>query len=344
MARRGASPLSMVVALLAAPAGWIVYSALGIDHNLPLEPAVDAERRVFLSSETGLVSYYVDRRRTGHPVVLIHSINAAASAYEMRPLFEHYRGSRPVYALDLPGFGFSERSAREYSPGLYTQAILDFLMNEVGQPADVIALSLGCEFVAHAALARPDLFRSLTMISPTGFTAREHKESSQWANQRGLSDVLHGMFTFPVWSQAFYDLLATQSSIRYFLGKNFEGDVDSGLAAYSYATSHQPGARHAPLYFISGNLFTPNIYQTVYRRLEIPVLVIYDRDPNVRFDLLETILHEGEDWNAVRIAPTMGLPQFEQLGHMTRMLDQFWARQDALADLTNSGWSALDSK
>ncbi|MBZ0280142.1 MAG: alpha/beta fold hydrolase [Anaerolineae bacterium] len=341
MAKKG---FGIIATLLAAPASWIAYSALGIDHNLPLELAVDAERRAFLSSEAGLLSYYVDRRKPGRPLVLLHSINAAASAYEMRPLFEHYRELRPVYALDLPGFGFSERSEREYSPRLYIQAVLDFLMSEVGQPADVIALSLGGEFAAHAALARPDLFRSLTMISPTGFTKREHQESVQWVSQKGLSQGLHGLFAFPLWSQAFYDLLATRSSIRYFLQMNFEDTVDKGLEDYAYATSHQPGARHAPLYFISGNLFTANIYEAVYKRLETPTLVIYDRDPNVRFDLLENILHEGEDWNAARIAPTLGLPQFEQLPHTTRAIDQFWARQDALEDATSSGWTAWDSR
>jgi pimeloyl-ACP methyl ester carboxylesterase len=49
------------------------------------------------------------------PLLLIHSVNAAASAYEVRPLFDHYRGRRPVYALDLPGFGQSDRSDRLYS-------------------------------------------------------------------------------------------------------------------------------------------------------------------------------------------------------------------------------------
>lgn len=344
MTKNGVSPLGAIAVLMAAPAGWIAYSALGIDHSVPLEPAVDAERRVFLSAEAGLLSYYIDRKKTGHPLVLIHSINAAGSAYEMRPLFEHYREIRPVYALDLPGFGFSERSEREYSPRLYTQAILDFLTSEVGQPADVVTLSLSSEFAAHVALARPDLFRSLTMISPTGFTSPKHQEAMQSFSQSGLSKGLHRLFSFPLWGQALYDLLATRMSIHYFLQMNFEGAVDKGLEDYAYATSHQPGAHHAPLYFISGGLFTSTIYDSVYKRLETPTMVIYDRDPNVRFDLLENILHEGEDWNAVRVAPTLGLPHFEQLTHTVRALDQFWGRQDALADAANSGWSALDNR
>ena len=57
------------------------------------------------------------------PLLLLHSINAAASAYEMKPLFEHYSRERPVYALDFPGYGLSDRSARDYTPRLMTDAI-----------------------------------------------------------------------------------------------------------------------------------------------------------------------------------------------------------------------------
>jgi pimeloyl-ACP methyl ester carboxylesterase len=46
------------------------------------------------------------------PMLLVHSVNASASAAEMAPLFDYYRQSRSVYALDLPGFGFSDRSDR----------------------------------------------------------------------------------------------------------------------------------------------------------------------------------------------------------------------------------------
>src|SRR5512132_2211731 len=86
---------------LLAAAGWIAYSNLLLDHAVPAHKAVDAEWRTFLGERSGVLTYYVDRHATGRPLVLLHSINAAGSSYEMRPLFEHYMHQRPVYALDL---------------------------------------------------------------------------------------------------------------------------------------------------------------------------------------------------------------------------------------------------
>lgn len=58
------------------------------------------------------------------PLLLIHSVNAAASAFEVKPLFDYYRSRRPVYAIDLPGFGLSDRSDRCYSVRTMTDAVL----------------------------------------------------------------------------------------------------------------------------------------------------------------------------------------------------------------------------
>jgi pimeloyl-ACP methyl ester carboxylesterase len=313
----------LLAALLGAAGGWIGWSALMVNHALPLEPALDAERATFRSQRAGMLSYYVDRRAVGRPLVLIHSINAGASAYEMRPIFEYYRGERPVYALDLPGFGFSERSDREYSPELYAAAIEDFLASEVGAPADLIALSLGGELSARAALSAPERFHSLTLISPTGFNERTTDNQVQSAGRSGTSDRLLRIFSFPLWSQAFYDLLVTPPSLRYFLQQNFVGPVDQGLLEYAYPTTHQPGARYAPLYFVSGKLFTSDAWERIYKDLDLPVLVIYDRDPNVSFELLPQAL-EQPNWHSARITPTLGLAHFEQLPQVAQALDRFW--------------------
>jgi pimeloyl-ACP methyl ester carboxylesterase len=267
----------------------------------------------------------MDRHAAGRPLVLLHSINAAGSSYEMRPLFAHYADHRPVFALDLPGFGFSERSPRVYSPELYQAAILDFLDTQVGEPADVVALSLSCEFAARAALAAPARFHSLTFISPTGFTAREEMRASQRAGTGQTGNMLYRLFAFPLWAQAFYDLIATRTSIHYFLAQSFEGEVDPGLEEYAYVTSHQPGARFAPLYFVSGKLFSRNVKVTVYDRLTLPVLVLYDRDPFVRFDRLPETLAQHTNWRGQRLIPTKGLPHFEQPEPTLQALDRFWA-------------------
>ena len=37
----------------------------------------------------------------------MHSVNASASAFEVAPLYDHYRQTRPTYAVDLPGFGYA---------------------------------------------------------------------------------------------------------------------------------------------------------------------------------------------------------------------------------------------
>lgn len=312
----------IVLAVSGLVGGWISYSLLRVNHEMEAPGAIDAERHTFISPTAGTLSYYADREVQGTPLVLLHSINAAGSSAEMRPLFERFRDKRPVYALDWPGFGFSDRSRRKYTPQLYVQAVIDFIEKQVPRhPADVVALSLGSEFAALAALQRPELFRSLTFISPTGFDLRK-KNATDMPRWR---DRLYTGLAFPLWSQAIYDLLASRRSIRYFLKKAFVGQIDPVLASYDYQTSHRPGARHAPLYFVSGKLFTPRILDDVYKHLTIPVHVLYDRDPNVRFDRLPEVATLA-NWTNTRITPTLGLPQFEKPDETVQALTGFWER------------------
>lgn len=308
-------------ATLGPIAAGLAYSRFAVEHAAPLPFAIEADRRGFHSPMAGHISYYADTSGDGRPLVLIHSINAAASAYEMAPLFDYFRGRRPVYALDLPGFGFSERGDRIYSAEIYTTALLD-LLHEIGAQerggADLVALSLGSEFAARAARHQPELIHSLALISPTGLSGRTRASMG--------SPALRSAFNFSLWGQALYDALVSRVSLRYYLERSFEGEVDPGLLEYAWATSHQPGARFAPFYFISGQLFTPDAITLLYERVTQPTLVLYDRDGYTSFDALPTLLAQRDNWQAERITPTLGLPQFERLGDTTHALQSFWAR------------------
>jgi pimeloyl-ACP methyl ester carboxylesterase len=194
----------------------------------------------------------------------------------------------------------------------------------------VIALSLTSEFAAHAALSEPDLFHSLTMISPTGFSERKNKNDIQKANEGRNADKNYATLANPLWAQSFYDLLVTKPSISYFLREGFYGPSDPGLAEYSYLTAHQPGARFAPLHFVSGKLFTPSIMTSVYQKLQVPVLVLFDQDPNVTFELLPRLLESNQNWRARRIPNTRALPHFERMGKVADELNAQWSELEQI--------------
>jgi pimeloyl-ACP methyl ester carboxylesterase len=291
--------------------------------NVPLSRPIDAEEKTMTTHRGQTLAYYDDRTKHGErPLVLLHSVNACASSYEMRPLFEHYRHQRPTYALDLPGFGLSGREDRPYTIDLFVDSVRELLgrVRERDGEADVVALSLAGEFAAHVAVAQKDLVHSLALLSPTGFDESARQRSSLERLERPLKVVRRE----PVVSRLVFDAIASHPSISYFLRKSFVGKPHPGLVDYAYATSHQPGAHHAPLAFLAGELFTPNVREEVYARVSVPSLVVHDTDPYVRFDALPAFVASHAHWHFERVVPTRGMPQFEQLEALTRTLDSFW--------------------
>ena len=207
---------------------------------------------------------------------------------------------------------------RSYLPELYAQAIIEMVATQIGTAVDAIALSLTSEFLARAALLRPDLFNTLTLVSPTGFQAGQ-------AEKDPPAERLYRFFSLPIFSQGFYTLLTQRPVISYYANMNFVGDPAPAFVDYGYATSHQTGARFAPLYFLSTQLFTWDILSTVYEKLTMPVMVLYDEDPNITFENLPDLVARKEKWQAEQVVPSRGLPHWELLPQVTAVLEQFWA-------------------
>jgi len=302
----------MLRGLLALGGGWVAFSRLFVPHNLSLPPALGGERKTLAANGLEL-SYYVTG--DGPPLVLLHSVNAAASAYEMKPLYEHFAGSRQVFALDLPGFGFSARHDLVYSPEVFCDALLAFLKEVVSEPADVVTLSLSSEFAAVAAEQAPERFKSLSFIAPTGF-GRSSGESQASDNR------FFNIITSPLWSQALYDLLVTRPSLQWFLNREFATrPADEGLVEYAYLTSHQPGARFGPVYFVSGKLFSADIKNS-YDSLKMPVVVLYGKSAFTRFNHVSDYA-ERPNWFATQVPNARGLLHWERTDIATDVLTRF---------------------
>ena len=282
-----------------------------------LRPAVGGEQRFLTLPGFGRVGYYADTRGSGRPLILTHAVNAAASAYEVRPLWDAYAGQRPVYALEWPGFGQSDRPDTTYTAEQMSQALLA-LVRELNTDVDVVALSLGSEFAARAALQEPRI-RSLALISPSGLGGP--RGGSQQATASDGGQTLYRRLRRV--DDLLYGTLRTRPSIHYFLSRSFRGPVPGEVIDYSMETSRQPGAKYAPLYFVSGRLFDRDGYQNLYRPLRTPTLVLYDQDGFVSFDRLPLFARQP-GVQAVRIPGTDGLPHWEKLSEVRAALDAFW--------------------
>ena len=287
-------------------------------------PAALSGERVEFTSAAGRLSMYVAGQ--GPPLLIIHSVNAAGSAAEMRPLHDQYSASHTVFSIDLPGFGFSERSDRVYTPRLMTDAVhafTDHIRARCGStPIDALALSLSCEYLARAAAEKPALYRSLALVSPTGFMGKRalRGAADSTRGQHWLYKILRGPGTG--WGSAVFRGLTKPGVIRYFLERTWGSkDIDEALWAYAVLTTQAAGAHFAPLHFIAANLFSADIH-TVYERLNGPVWMSH----GVRGDFTDyrgkVIVEHRANWQFT-VFPCGAMPYFEVPEDFCKAYDLF---------------------
>jgi pimeloyl-ACP methyl ester carboxylesterase len=301
------------------------HGAIGSKSNLARAPLANpvAGVRTDIISVAGRIALYAAGPETaGPPLLLIHSVNATSSAFEVKPLYDHYARERRVYAIDLPGFGQSERGNHEYTARLMTDALHEAVerIRELhgDQPVDALALSLSCEFLARAAVERPAAFRSLGFISPTGFerTARDARVPNN-LGKRWLLDALY----FRLWETQLFALLTTRPVMRKFLEKAWGSkQIDEPLLDYCAKTTRQHGARHAPYYFVAGYMFSKDALR-LYETLQQPVWMVH----GVRGDFVDyrhkTRVASRPNWRIVTLE-SGAFPHFEMLHQVTRSYDE----------------------
>ena len=280
------------------------------DARFQASPALPAALRAERFVVDGVSCYVAGH---GPALLLVHSVNAAASAAEMRPVFDHFNSTRTVFAIDLPGYGFSDRSDRAYTPRVMTDAIHK-IAGEIrlrcgDAPIDAIALSLGCEFLVRAATENPTQWGRLALVSPTGLDARTALRAPREGTR--FNAVLHAALSVPLWTRALFDALTRPSVVRYFLERSWGSkDIDERAWAYAVKTAREPGARFAPFHFLAGGLFSTDI-KTLYGRLRHPVWMSHGTRGEFTDYTGRSALQAANDWK-VSVFDTGALPHFEE--------------------------------
>ena len=124
----------------------------------------------------------------GPPLVLVHGLGSSAAVefyYNLEPLAAHHR----VFAIDLPGFGRSDKPVLEYTIDLFVRAVSDLMAGEGIERAAVMGVSMGGRVALGLALDSPEKVERLVLVDALGVGAPRRVLAYSILLTRGLGEL-----------------------------------------------------------------------------------------------------------------------------------------------------------
>lgn len=248
---------------------------------------------------------YLDTGGEGPAVVMIHGF--ASSLETWAPVVPTLvKSGHRVLALDLKGFGWTDRPEGDYSPHAQAQ-LVSALMKERGVArAAVVAHSWGSSVALDLALTEPEKVSRLVLYD--AWVYEEQLPSFfHLSRASGVGEALFALF----YDQRPDERLALAFYDPAIVPQALVDDVERAL--------ERPGTRAAALAAARGQRFA-NI-QADYQRVDVPTLLIWGRDDRV------TPMWVGE--RLVAELPNARLVSYPRCGHFP-MLEAGSASTDEL--------------
>lgn len=181
--------------------GIVAAGATVASSSLMAEPSQSLDRLPFKSEGysfwmwRGHRIHYVEQGEgEGVPIVLIHGFGASAFhwRYNIPELAKKYK----VYAIDLLGFGWSEKALVEYDALVWRDQITDFLKEIVKEPAIVVGNSLGGFTALMTAEGLPEQVAGVVLLNSAGQFGNGKAEKNKSEESVSQKLILNPLKTF----------------------------------------------------------------------------------------------------------------------------------------------------
>ncbi|MGM3304513.1 alpha/beta fold hydrolase [Anabaena sp. WFMT] len=205
------------------------------------------------------------------PLLFLHNFGGGASSYEWSKVYPAFANQYRILAPDLIGWGESDHPVRDYQIQDYLATISEFINQTCNQPVTVVASSLTAAFTIRLAIAEPDLFKDLFLVSPSGFD-----DFGQGAGRRLPLSVIN----MPFLDNLIYGLgaeneVAVSNFLRSFLFAKPELLTQEMVEAY-LTSAQKSNAKFSALAFLRGDLyFDLSLY---IQQLKIPTVFFWGEE------------------------------------------------------------------
>ena len=229
-----------------------------------------------ISINLGYIVYYtndrppwnIDSENSLETLVFLHGLGGGSSAYEWSKVYPAFAAEYRILAPDMMGWGRSAHPEHNYTVEDYITTIEKFIERTCTEPVTVIASALTAAFTIRAAIARPELFKSLILTTAAGLNEFNRNYQENFFTQ------LAGT---PIIDRLLYNTgVATSFGIRSFLEQRQfarkERIYPEMVEAYLQSAQQRNG-EYAALSFVRGDLCF-DLTQYVHS-LTIPTALIW---------------------------------------------------------------------
>ncbi len=208
------------------------------------------------------------------PLILLHGFGASIGHW--RHNLEILSEQHTVYALDLLGFGASQKANASYNIKLWVQQVYDFWKLLIRQPTILVGNSIGSLVCLAAADAHPDMVQGIVMMS------LPDPSLEQEAIPAVLQPVVAGiknLVASPLLLKTVFSILRRPSVLRSWSQlayANREAVTDELVEILAHPTADQGSAMAFAALFkaVSAADFGPKV-KLVLPRLQMPILLIW---------------------------------------------------------------------
>ena len=212
------------------------------------------------------------------PILLLHGF--ASSLEQWRNNLYPLSVNHPVYAIDLLGFGGSQKAASLLSADLWAKQVHDFWRALIGRPVILLGHSLGALVALSAAATYPEMVKRLVMLT---LPAARQEMLSGWVQT--VATAMERQFSSPLLIRPIFYFMRQPNIIRAVMKGLYTKPerVDQPLVSLFTQPTQDRGAARTLCYLVRSRTnpnFSP-ITKALLSKVTVPTLLLWGKEDRV---------------------------------------------------------------
>ncbi len=257
------------------------------------------------------------KKGSGSPLLLIHDLTSGSSSFEFSRIYNELSTTNEVYAMDLLGYGLSDKPNMTYTNYLYVQLIVDFIKIVIGKKANVVAVGDSCAAAVMACHNDPDVIKNIILINPQSLSKLNLPPNHN-------TKLLKFMIDMPILGTFIYNMLTSKDNYRKLFREEYFYDnsavTEDMIAAYAEA-SHIPD--HNAKYSFSsyiGRYINANIVHAL-KEIDHSIYILYGKGKNDIEGVTDIYLSYNSAIEKFGIDKASHLPHMENPDEVLKQLE-----------------------